>query len=390
MDIANHLQILRDSLHLENLTEVPESPQVYQANKNNLKSGALENLIAQNEDLTTRFRVLLRRLSILEEENLRYVTENKEFKNQLTSVTDQISIFKEKESVWRQRTLAAEEAMDMSQSIVRKKEIEFAQMRTQDWQEKEQLKKHIEKVDKQRLNLIRYRARIRLYVRPFVDGLKKTISDLTQFRTQQNKQIDLLNIQVQKISDHNKNLITQHRDEIKEIEESKINIITQFEKHQDDLKNELKTLRELNSELSVRSEKLDKSLERQDYLENRVIHFERVLSELKQKYSDELSNIQKQLYYWRNHAQSLEIQNQTLSERFNESLQSSRINKELSNRLQEQLDALRHLWTDSSQETTRLRSCNEALEKLNSELCVKLNEARNSNSLNNQSYNSEE
>lgn len=381
MDSANHLQILKDSLHLEDFTSIPVQPVAFPLRKQSSKSGALENLIAQNDDLSTRFRVLLRRLSILEEENLRYVTENKEYKTQLTSVADQISISKEKESILRQRTLAAEEAMDMSQSIVRKKEMEFAQMRTQEWQEKEQLKKHIEKVDKQRLNLIRYRARIRLYVKPFIEGLKKINLDLKQFRTQQNKQIEFLNIQTQKISDHNKSLIMQHRADIKKADESKIHIITQFEKHQDDLKNELKTLKDLNSELVVRSEKLDKSLERQDYLENRVIQSERIITELKQKYADELDNLQKQFYYWRNHAQSLEAQNHSLSERFNETLQSSNINKELSNRLQEQLEAIRHLWTDSSQELTRLRHSNEALERLNSELCLKLNEARNKNSL---------
>jgi hypothetical protein len=377
MDRANHLQYIRDSLQFDNLSSVSEKIELPPPIKNNLKSGALENLIAQNEDLTTRFRVLLRRLSILEEENLRYITENRESKTQLTTIADQITIFKEKESVWRQRTLGAEEAMDMSQAIVRRKEIEFAQMRAQDWIEKEQLKKHIEKIDKQRLNLIRYQARIRLYVKPFILRLKKSITDLNKFKNQQSNQIETLNIQVQKIGDHNKNLILQYRDEVKKIEESKINIITQFEKHQDDLKNEVQTLNDLNSELVIRSEKLDKSLERQDYLENRIIQFERIISELKQKYNDEINNIQKQFYHWRNHAQSLEVQNLSLTERFNESQQSLNINKELSDRLQEQLAALRHLWTDSSQETTRLRQCNQALERLNSELCLKLNEARN-------------
>jgi chromosome segregation ATPase len=381
MDRTSNLQILKDSIHFENFASTSEKSEILASTKSNLKSGALDNLIAQNEDLTTRFRVLLRRLSVLEDENLRYVTENKEFKTQLNSVSDQIAIFKDKESIWRQRTLAAEEAMDMSQAIVRKKEIEFAQMRTQDWQEKEQLKKHIEKIDKQRLNLIRYRARIRLYLRPFIDRLKLSIFDLNKTKSQQKNQIEFLNIQVQKISDHNKNLIIQHRDESKKLEESKLSIVTQFEKHQDDLKNDVKGLKELNAELTIRSSKLDKSLERQDYLENRVIEFERIVAELKQKYNDETENLQKQFFYWRNHAQSLEVQSQSLSERFNETQQSLNINRELTHRLQEQLEAIRHLWTDSSQETTRLRNCNDALEKLNSELCVKLNEARNQNSI---------
>jgi chromosome segregation ATPase len=377
VDRANNLQILRDSIHFENFSSLQEKPEILASTKNNLKSGALDNLIAQNEDLTTRFRVLLRRLSILEEENLRYVTENKEFKTQLNSVSDQITIFKDKESVWRQRTLAAEEAMDMSQSMVRRKEIEFAQMRTQDWQEKEHLKKHIEKVDKQRLNLIRYRARIRLYIKPFINRLKQAISELNRVKNHHQSQIEHFNIQLQKISDHNKNLITQHRIESHRIEETKLNIITQFEKHQDDLKNEIKSLKELNSELSHRSGKLDKSIERQDYLENRVIELERVIEDLKQKYSQESSELQKQLYNWRNQAQSLDVQNHSLSERFNDTQQSLQVNKDLSYRLQEQLEALRHLWTDSSQEVNRLRNSNDALERLNAELCLKLNEARN-------------
>lgn len=377
MEKIDQLQILKDSIDFERIPALVEKPEFPVISKSNLKSGALENLIAQNEDLTARFRVLLRRLSILEEENIRSATENKEYKNQLASVSDQIAIYKEKESTFRQRTLAAEEAMDMSQAIVRKKEIEFAQMRTQDWQEKEQLKKHLEKIDKQRLNLIRYRTRIHLYVKPFIAKLRKKLEDFNALAKQQSKQIESLGFQVQKISDHNKFLIGQNRDHTQKFEETKLNLVTQFEKYQHDLKNEIKSLKELNHELSLRSDRLDKSLERQDYLENRVIESDRIIAELKQKYAEEVDNIQKQFYYWRNHAQSLEVQNLSLSEKYNETFQSLNVHKDLAARLQEQLEALRHLWTDSSQEVQRLRHCNEALEKLNSEICIKLNEARN-------------
>jgi chromosome segregation ATPase len=377
MEKFNHLQILKDSIDFERIPTLIEKPDFSVLLKNNLKSGALENLISQNEDLNVRFRVLLRRLAILEEENLRFATENKEYKHQIAGVTDQISIYKEKENSFRQRTLAAEEAMDMNQAMVRKKEIEFAKMRTQDWQEKEHYKKHIEKIDKQRFNLIRYRTRIQLYVKPFIKKLREKLTDLGALTKHQAKQIESMGFQTQKISEHNKALITQHREQIQKMEEVKLNIVIQFEKYQTDLKNELKSLKELNHELSLRSERLDKSLERQDYLENRVIEADRIISEIKQKYREEFDNIQKQFYYWRNHAQSLEVQNHSLSEKYNETHQSLNVQRDLANRLQEQLEALRHLWTDSSQETSRLRSCNEALEKLNSDLCIKLNEARN-------------
>lgn len=65
------------------------------------KSEAIDSLIAQNEDLTARLKVLLRRLSSIEEENHVLSQEHREMKHQLSAVTDQLSVFKEKENKLR-------------------------------------------------------------------------------------------------------------------------------------------------------------------------------------------------------------------------------------------------------------------------------------------------
>lgn len=376
MDRTIDLTALKQSLEIDHNIPVALPNAHFISQKSELKSGVIDSLMTQNEDLTAKYRVLLRRLSTLEEENLRYHTENKEYKNQLDSVSDHISVFKEKESKWRERCLAAEEALDYNQAIIRKKEIEFAQMRSQDRLERENLKKHTERLDHQRLNLIRYRARIKLYVRPLLQRFKKALNEALISQENSIRTIDNQKLQIHKITEHHKTLLTQYRDDVKKLEEAKLHIILQFEKQQSDLKQEINSLKETNYELQIRSDRLDKSIERQDYLENRVIELERTLQDLKNQYLHEKESLQGQLVSWRSQAQSLEVQNQTLNERTQEISNSLHVVQNLSERQQEQLETIRLLWSESSQEVQRLRQINQSLEQLNSDLCIKINAKR--------------
>ncbi len=344
--------------------------------RNQSKSTAFENLISQNDDLMIRMKVVLKRLVAFEDENLRLLTENKEIKNQLTSIGDQISIYKDKQFTYKDRALAAEEALDLNNSQIRQKEIEFAQLRNHDLKEKEKLKNHIEKINRKFSFLSRYHARINLYIKPIFKNYKKTIKDQNKIIQGQLSVIDQCKLQTHQALQQNTILIQSHHHEIKKLEDQKIQIIAQFEKQKSDHTREIESIQKLNYELERKASQLNDALERQDQLENKLIMTERTFDDYKHKTNLDIENIQKQLFYWRNHGQKLEIENKTAINQTVEMSQSLITVTDLNQKLQEQLDAMRHLWENTSKENQRLLISNQSLEKLNAELSIKMNELR--------------
>src|SRR5690242_19027163 len=66
-----------------------------------LRSGSVEALIAQNEDLMARLSVTLRRMSIMEEDANRLKTEKDLAEQQTRNVADQILLHENKDEYWK-------------------------------------------------------------------------------------------------------------------------------------------------------------------------------------------------------------------------------------------------------------------------------------------------
>jgi hypothetical protein len=110
-----------------------------------------------------------------------------------------------------------------------------------------------------------------------------------------------------------------------------------------------------------------------------VISLERELELKTSKYTANANQQDTSLSQWRTQAQRFEIQNEGLNQKLKEAEEQTANYKNLSARLEEQMQGLRILWEENSIEVERLRTSNSSLEKLNSELCIKLNESRNQN-----------
>jgi hypothetical protein len=75
------------------------------------KSNTVEALIAQNEDVTARLKIALRRMQMLEDENAQLQQDLTATKIAHSSTSDQMLVWKEKEKIWKERNEKAEEAL---------------------------------------------------------------------------------------------------------------------------------------------------------------------------------------------------------------------------------------------------------------------------------------
>lgn len=341
-----------------------------------VKSGAIESLLSQNEDLSARIKVLLRRLAAIEEENLTLTQEHREMKHQLHGLTDQASVYREKESAWRERTITAEEALDIQQSLLRQKEMEFAKLRAQEWELRTHLQAQTENMERSYHRLLRYRARIKTWIQPTLKKLNQLVNEKDLRLEQFQREIQKTEVQCQSLIHKNLEQLRKSREALRTAEEDKLQLISGFEQTRRDLEREIATLHETSMELRKKAAMLDRSLERQDYLENKLVFAERENQELRTKFTEEFTHVQTQLFEWRHKAQSLEVERDSLNSGKNELELEYRKTKEIADRLDEQMEALRLLWKEKVRENEKLRNGMQALEAINSELSVKINDLR--------------
>lgn len=339
-----------------------------------VKSGAVESLISQNEDLSARIKILLRRLSTIEEENLHLAQEHREMKNQLNGLVDQASVYREKESSWRERTILAEESLEIQQSQVRQKEIEFAKLRAQEWENRVHIQTQMEKIEKSYHRLLRYRSRIQRWIHPLLTSLSEQVALQKINNDQLHLEVEKTEIKCQNILQKNLDLLQKSRAQLKATEDEKLQIISQLETERRDLESEINSLRDSNDEFRKKAAKLDRSLERQDYLENRLIFAERENAELREKFTEEFTKVQTLMYEWRNKAQQLEIEQETHVRDHSHLTTEYQRKKEIADRLEEQMEAMRLLWQEKVKENEKLKNRMQTLEALNAELSLQINQ----------------
>ncbi|GIL17494.1 MAG: hypothetical protein BroJett040_12450 [Oligoflexia bacterium] len=318
------------------------------------KSNSLEALIHQNEDLSARLKVCLRRLSILESENYELLEKSKSASLGYSNLQDQLLIWKEKETAWQGRIHALESQVQ-----------EF----TRRFPEYQTMQDTIERYK-------RYQEKIRTQVKPYINQLKEYSENLISQIRSLNSELshkESFIIEQQKKFDQARKEFEQTLAASKQNEN---NLTRLFEIERAQLIHDIQNLKETNSVLESKTIRLHKSLERQDDLENEVVALKRVKEELENQVSNNFNQHQSNI---RSIKQELTEKNLLLEVKSKELEDKSKILDELTKQREqseEQLQSLRYLWSQKSEECEKMRLRIESLEKLNAELSRKLNETR--------------
>lgn len=317
-------------------------------------SSGLESLISQNEDLAARLRVAIRSIASLENQNKDLAESYDQLRIRLAATQDQLLIWREKESIWQERIQKSEDQT----SELKKRFPELLSME--------------EKLDRYR----RYHERVKTQVKPYIHELKQYSEGLLVQIQELNQKLDQSQSDKQTLSHKISDLENRLDKTLASHHQVQVDLMESFEKDRIHLQNEIESLKELNSYLQNRSDRLDKSLSKQDNLENEVVAVRRKLDELHRTHESEISSLRQQ---YSSERQKLVERNLQAEEQQKEIEKLSAKNLELEKqRLQqdEQMTSLRYLWTARSEECEKLNLANQALEKLNAELSHKLNELK--------------
>jgi len=346
---------------VENIPLPDEMPATFNYShlpKEILKSSSVESLISQNEDLATRLKVALRRLALLENENQKLSEEAGRARLSQTAVADQILIYKEKDNMWKQKLQHAEKEKDI--------QLEKALA----------LQTRVEKLSAESDRYHKYHDRIKTQVKPYIHqlkeysrGLEEKTQQLTQQSSRQEAQLADLRYQIMEVTKVSRQQIEIHEKKSQEM-------VHFYEAQIESQKNELQNMDLLNKEYEVKAIKLNKALEKQDELENQVVEIMRSKEEIKARLEQEVLRLQDKANELHRSNKRLEIEHADLQElALSNEAQIKTLQKEKQD-LAEQLDSLRYMWNAKVEETEKLKTAIQSLERLNVDLSQKVNELR--------------
>ena len=319
-----------------------------------ISSTTVETLLSQNEDLMARLKVTLRRLNTLETENETLKKMKGDLVTQNVSLSDQLLVWKEKESFWHNKI----QKLDDEMRAVRARFPDFEDMERQ--------------IDRYK----KYHDKIRTQVKPYIQQLKNFAQNLAVEIRKLNSEIELKEARRLDLERR----VQEVRNQVEEqmgLQNEQTRQLTQiYEQEKERSMNEISELRKINSHLESKALKLDAALLRQDELENTIIALRRTKEETETSLSEQGRMRDIELQEKRRLLIENGCQIKDLELKVKQSSEELERQNHRNDQMQEQLSSLRFLWTSKCEETEKLRASLQSLEKLNHELSQRLNQAR--------------
>jgi chromosome segregation ATPase len=346
-----------------NLSNVPEPI---------LRSNVMESLISQNDDLMARLNVALRRISLLEEKYKDAKTESAQVRAQHENLRDQVLILKEqaqalaarnREIIEKQRRNGEDE--DGLKEKIRLLEIRYAELYSVSRERQSKIEVELSRAEKSNSRLRKYRANIR----KAIVFLKEEVRSLRGKRTTQDAVISDLRKNLQETTAY---ITEQNR-------ENKAAVLQLTNSYEDQLRNmrgEISQLIEQNTSLAARGASLDKVQNDKVRLENDLIIAERRFQDLEIQSTAEITEAQKALGRYRNESKELALELNKKAEIVQQQSDELTQLRTERNAMGEQVETLQLLWRDQQNQVDKLVEQKSALQKLNQELSISINEYR--------------
>ena len=363
--------------------ELPPPPDLTRLPQNILRSGAVETLIQQNEDLMARLAVNLRKISWLENQILEIHQEKELATQAYGNLKDQLAVVQEKAKSIADRKERSHSEFQKLEERIQILELECSEVYSR-LKEKEahfeaaqaSQKKQIQRLEKYRRGMRVAVENLRQKEKEAVDVTAKEFARLTRERDQIRIVADNLQMERTEIakklgqaSEYIQTLTQKHQEDQKAL----------VEQYESKLQNAQNEEQHLKSQIEAFSQKLHDSemlREKNIELENSLILLKRKREELQSDLDGQLQQLQAQTSYYRTEAKTLKSQQGSWLEEREELKAKVRRGDEEIAKLTEQVENIQVLWREQQNELEKQKLKTQALQRLNQQLSLKLNEYR--------------
>lgn len=410
----------KGSFHRPNVpipSAVPPKVDLSALPSNVVRSGAVEALLNQNEDLMARLSVSLRRISTLEDKLSHASQANEKVKFQYENLKDQVFILKEKAKAITLRKSNSEKEFLSLKEQVKMADIRYTELYKVSQEKEQQLNHRANMLAKRLSRFINYRAKVQVAskkirtdlqnenqriqeelsseIQNLTESLKQAHSitnqlenklqvterTLSEVRERLTESTDYIQKQSKTFIQEKENLSQSYENKIKSIitekDLSEEKIKESFSCKIEELDSKIGQLETDNKNLTEKNSEMDKVYEDNIQLRNKIVFTERKRDEIKTNLEDQIESLQKNLAHYRGDARSKTIEVDKLQTNNKELNQEIKEVQLANNHMAEQVENLQALWRETQNRLEEQTEKNKALQKLNQQLSTNINLNRN-------------
>lgn len=346
-------------------SQVPERISLSQLPETIGKSGVIEAIMSQNEDLMSRLGVALRRIAQLEDKMAATQSENLTLKDKHESLQDQVLVFKEKARLLAARKNEGQESVQELKEQLKLLEIRYSEVyQTLQTKEARWLSRS-EQTESETLRLRRYRQRMQKVAKGLQARYKEIFASHKTLSQKFSDRETLFETVRNNLLQANEHIQTQKQEFETELQRKEMVILK--------LTEDFAALQKAKDTAEATAEDSSaKAIE----LENELVLKDRRYDEFQMSTAKEISDLQSALVRYRNEAKDLALELESKIEEVREKdTHQVELRKQNFN-LQEQVENLQALWKEQQRKLEKLVEKNTSLQKLNQELSIAINQHR--------------
>ena len=321
-------------------------------------SGAMESLISHNEDLMSRLKVVLRRVSALEEQLNQSEKIEKKRSFHYKNLKDQVLVLKEKEKRLRNRKEISESHFHSLNEKVRMLEVEYARLYTSSQKKKITFMNTINDLSRQVMRLKKGRSKLSTVAHVLRKSFQNSQDEVSNLK-------ERINIIQTKLTDST-NYIQEQAQKFKESQT----------RNEDEQQRELNALNKELTEAKKRANQFNEAYDENVRIQNQLIFLRRKRDDSRNEFNIEISKAQKSLAHYRSQAKSQALTIKNYSSEVEETNNLIAELKEERDNLKDQFESVQCLWKDNQENLEKQFQKNEALQKLNQQISTQLNRYR--------------
>lgn len=277
---------------------------------------------------------------------------------------DEIYILRENESNWKVQSSQHEQTLQLQEEKIYI------------------LTSQLERAQSEILRHQKYHEKIKQQVRPYLQQLKEYARSLEEQTDRAEKKLNHKETQIRELRTQMGELSKNTKTQIESMDRENQSSIESYENQLQNLYKEMETIKAESEALVLKNQKLQRAYDRQVELENQLIEITRAKDLQKSQLEGEVLRVQEKNNDYHRDNQKLQIEHADLQQRVLSDTERIKEFEKNQYDLQHQLESLRFMWNAKNEENEKLKLALQALEKLNLDLSLKIQELRSGSATN--------
>lgn len=357
-------------------TQLPVKPDLSALPEQIQRSGAVEALIQQNEDLMARLSVAIRRSALVEDKMGKYESAIQQLKDRNEVLADQVLVHREKDRLQGNSRKKYEKQIREYRENIALLEVQYAEYFATSKERQRSLSSNMDQLSRRLGRHLRYRARIQRISRQMRKDLQGQVHQLSGENQRLVGRLQQEEIRLHEVREKLSETIDHIQRQAQESETNQRQLVENYENQFSDLKIQLKQNQDHIVELEVRVEDYEKLYEEKVSLQNKLVAVQRSAEEKEEEFNSEVRRLQVDLANFRREAKEKTLELDRLTQASIQEISDLEELRQAKTRLEDQVESLQCLWRDTNNQLELQSEKNKALQKLNQQLSTSLNERR--------------